>query len=125
MSEEIRELTAEEKAAKEALDRKLAECTTEEGAYNVIMREMGLEKDSEELNEDALDLVVGGSMSIATALKVVSTSYWDLCIAKKGTTPYSMKQINEAFDILERANDKVLKTTTGILLKYALATIGL
>lgn len=123
MSEEIRELTAEEKAAQEALDQKLAACETEDEAYEVVMREIMPGGDSEELGEDALDLVVGG-MSNATAIKIVSSAYWDLCIRKKKSCGYSTKQIQEALKICDRLNNAV-KGVSISALKWGLKKLGI
>lgn len=101
MSEEIKELTAEELAVKERMDAKLADCTTEEEAYRAIMGEVNAGANGE-LNEADLELVAGG-MSAPEALKIISVTYWYALRHQNG--PYSRNQVAEAV----RIGDKLHK----------------
>ena len=97
MREEINGLTPEEQEAKARLDQKLAGCTTEEEAYRIVMGEMNPDSNGE-LDEASLDMVAGG-MSGLEAVKIVTVSYWAICVQKR-TPPYSRQQIGEAVRLI-------------------------
>ena len=101
--EEMKDLTPEEREAKERLDQKLAGCTSEDEAYRVIMGEMNSDSNGE-LDETALDMVAGG-MSAPEAIKIITVSYWDLCVRKR-MPPYSRGQIDEALRIGDKLHSQ-------------------
>ena len=86
---------------------------SEAEVYEWVMSQM-VETEGEELSEDALEMVAGG-MSGSQAWKIVSTSYWDLCVCGKKKTKYSDKQIFEAMKICDKQVGKLGKGCKKIL----------
>ena len=113
------ELTKEELKQVEELQQKVeAQCQSPEDVEKLFKSDL-LPK-GDELSEEALGLVAGG-MSVPQGLKIISTAYWDLCVRKKSKTSYSNRQIEEAFNVVEKAS----KTATIIAWKIALRKLGI
>lgn len=67
--------------------------------------------ENDELNEDALDMVMG-SISNFRAIQIVSDSIWDIYVLQKDSTRYSIQKILETFNICEELG---MKTSKGLM----------